>query len=270
MEEMKKRYLNYLANKINVAGGKAAETLESIVANLQYLAELLPNTEDKKRYIPLAIKRILLWLVTDGDYTLTYSAKDFKPGAYVIATATITYNNNSTTVDYMYTSEEVMEFGISEARRNKLMVNLALGSALTRAITQSGIGLDIIGDIEDDIKPTKPENQAMDATVTDKTVKLNEEKDALEDILNKATDSGVPVDVVIPDKDLYKGIVVTASSYKGKTLGECPPKIAGWVRALVETDKVSVSPEEFASLKEYVDSDEAATKQYTECMSKAK
>lgn len=278
MNELKSRYLNYLASKINI-NGKARnnsssqihceETLESIIEHLEYLGERM-NSEDNKLYIPLPIKRILLWLLTDGNYSLNVSIKEFKPNEYVVATAIVTVNGNTTSVDYMSILDAVAAFGITDAERNKQMVNSAMGSAVTRAITQSGIGLDIIGDIEDDVQTSSPENQTMEAT--DQTVKLDKEADKLSEILSgdilpaTADDNAAPAPAY--DPDAYKNIVAPFGSYKDKLLKDCPDKIAGWIQALVDTQQITVTDEQYTGLTAFVKSNEAAKKQYDACMAK--
>lgn len=266
MKELKERYLNYLASKINVNGKsdniKCEEKLESIIEHLEYLAERMSN-EERKLYIPLQFKRILLWLLTEGNYSLDVSVKEYKPNEYVIATAVITVNGNKTSVDYMSIPDTVAAFGISDAERNKQMVNSAMGSAVTRAITQSGIGLDIIGDIEDDIQTSSGENQTMEAI--DETVKLDAESEKLEEILSDSSDTKTSDSY---DPEAYKTIVIPFSSYKDKLLGDCPPKIVGYIKALVDTNQFTVPTEQYKGLANFVDSNEAAKKQYNACMAK--
>ena len=262
MNKMKERYLNYLATKINANGGsnvKCEETIDSIIENLVYLAERM-STEEKKLYIPLQFKRILLWLLTDGNYSLDVSVKEYKPTEYVIVTAIITVNGNKTSVDYMSIPDAVAAFGISDADRNKQMVNSAMVSAVTRAVTQCGIGLDIIGDIEDDIQTPSGENQTMEAT--DETVKLDAESEKIKEILSDSTETKSDS----YDSDAYKTIVVPYGSYKDKLLGDCPPKIVGYIKALVDTNQFTVPNEQYESLVDFVASNEPAKKQYDACM----
>lgn len=149
MECIKKVYEQLLMKKINTNGGNAQKA-EQIWENLEFLTTEITNYDEVKKYLPLQVKKMLIYIL-DPKYR-----KEF----------TVTKSENSVTCECkIYWSEDESPAGIGLCKkylsqifpnqgmpteeRDSIIESSCRSLALSQAITDAGIGLQFSGEAFD-------------------------------------------------------------------------------------------------------------------------
>lgn len=235
-------YKKLLANKINAkAKIKIEAKIEDILENLSYLAEknTSPDSEnDESSYwIPLPIKRILLYIVFEGKAVIQTTLLNYKENEYAEAETKIVLGEEllSYHCKRICYSEVYPFAGYEPDRRNTLMVEMCKGSCETRAIYKAGIAMEFVGDIMDIIPDSDPNKKAPDNIripdniVANLSTILEAEKDAEEPISDSDTE---PKDFIIP-----------FGKSAGKTLSEVSNDYKAYMMAFINEGVEKVSDE---------------------------
>ncbi len=145
-----------LASQINANGGKASENIESIIDNIQYLAEKGESFGEETRFIRLDVRRALASLCDEGKIV------------FKIEPSSIKWADDSSSVSlggYLYlvsedgTERTISSFAcggaaredvysqdmLSHPQRQSLMFSLASSRAESNAYYNAGIGIEFKG-----------------------------------------------------------------------------------------------------------------------------
>lgn len=277
MNILKEHYVKILANIINSVGKlNISNTVEDILENLKYLTKKSDFSSDdtmQQSWLPVEYKRMLLFILFDGEALLHSTIKEYVPGKFVVASATIT--DKAGTLTYAY-CEKRMAFedieplmGYSDNKRNMLMQCYALGGAESKALTYAGIGLEFCGDIKEfAVMPSSTDNP------TNEEVKFEPEiAEKMNAIMESNVPATEPTNKSTQDSDmnfydetaLEESIVVPAGTFAGKKLSELekPHKIAGWLLANIDGGfYTNFDDALYQNLKKYVENSPTAKKAY--------
>ena len=272
MNILKEHYVKILANIINSVGNvKIDNKVEDILENLTYLTKKSDfSSEDsmQQSWLPVEYKRMLLFILFDGEALLHSSIKEFVPGSYVVASATIADRTGTTYAicEKRIAFEDVEPLmGYTDNKRNMLMQCYALGGAESKALTYAGIGMEFCGDIKEFATMTTTTNTASQEVKFEPDIA--EKMNAIMD--NTANTVSVPEDV--SEDNFYNEIALEESieipfgTFAGKKLSEIdkPHKIAGWLLANIDGGNYTTYPDTlYQNLKKYVENNVTAKKAY--------
>lgn len=204
-----------------------AET-EQILSNLYRLTEC-NDTDIKKRWLPIHLKRMVLYILFDGNAIINTELSQFEPGQFATGTSTITVGEQliakaSKTISFA----DVEPFsGYADAKRNVSMIEIAKGSAETNALTKAGIGMDFIGDMRERcyIEESDSENSENNNFNPDIMTKAS---DLLNEHQKEATSNSAEA---TKEPDILKAI---DGPQKGVPLSELKPKYLAWLLAKID------------------------------------
>lgn len=268
MEILTKNYINFLIHEINIRSEQSLEpTVENIVENLFILTKK-GNTEDSKLWLPIEIKRVLLYILYDGEALIDTAITEFVPQKYCIATTTITVKDTTISkATRRIAFDDVEPFaGLTDSKRNVIMQDLACGSSETYALTKAGIGMEFTGDLRD--YSCKELSAGNDQQQNNSPVEFHPElADKMNQILDETPKSSGD------NNNSSENMIIPFGPQKGKTLKELPPetstKYIGWMLACIDTKKQTVNPEFRNMLVNIVESDPACKKIYNLYMNQA-
>lgn len=274
MNILKEHYVKILANIINSIGNvKIENKVEDILENLTYLTKKSDFSSDdsmQQSWLPVEYKRMLLFILFDGEALLHSSIKEFIPGSFVVASATIT--DRTGTITYAACEKRIAFedveplMGYTNNKRNMLMQCYALGGAESKVLTYAGIGMEFCGDIKEFATMTTTPNAASQEPVKFEP-EIAEKMNAIMD--NTANPVSVPVDV--PEDNFYneaaleESIEIPFGTFAGKKLSEIdkPHKIAGWLLANIDGGNYTTCTDTlYQNLKKYVENNATAKKAY--------
>lgn len=149
---LKKHYENLLMDKIRENGGNITSP-DEIWDNLKYLAKRVPHYDEEVCYLPLPIKKMLAYIYDPNrviDYTLTMNQEGMLTcEAYVRWSSTpegtvAGRGQVSRYIDQIFPSNS-----LSEHERKSVWNQSVISLAISRALTDAGIGMEFYGDCFD-------------------------------------------------------------------------------------------------------------------------
>lgn len=176
MDFLKNHYISVIANQISKNKKEdISNTIEDILENLSYLADKNKNLENEEecQWISLPIKRMLLYIIYDGQALIQTKIINYKENEFAEAETVITLQDHIIayqTKRICY--EDVYPFAqYTPAKRNVLMVEMVKGSCETRAIYKAGIAMEFVGDVIDVTPSTNtPSNPNPPVNIPDDVV----------------------------------------------------------------------------------------------------
>lgn len=146
---IKESYEKILLQKINEKGG-CASCADEIWDNLTFLAEEVQKFDEVKLYLPLQIKKMLAF-VADPDYSVDFTVQE--TDEYCAVEAKVFWSGSTTAAGTgfvkRYLSQIFPADSMSPDERKAQIEATVRGLALSRAITDAGIGLHLYGDCFD-------------------------------------------------------------------------------------------------------------------------
>ncbi len=256
-ETLKNVYIKSLAKKIRDNGVKCEDTLESILENINALKEKGINYDTEYTYLPLSIKKILLFILfPNRKYSFINKVTE---DGFFISECKLWLDGNSKDLDnndilpdgYGFHKEHPNTVNnssfLAEIDRVKGMEAMCRSLALSKAIVDAGIGLNLFEEdaaettptttnrtVEpaappipmDDAKPTakrrgrprksdkKAENDSFTATLT---AAKNEETSKMDE--NKATETNPTKCTTVAENPVY---TETADAPEDEDNENCP------------------------------------------------
>lgn len=253
METLTNYYKKQLAAFINAEikkdnGEPIRVDTDAIMDNL-YRLTMCSENDIKKRWLPLHLKRMVLYILFDGAALIDTQLTQYEPEKFATATTTIVVDGKviacaSKTIAF----DDVDPFaGYSDAKRNVSMVEIAKGSSETHALTKAGIGMDFIGDmLERCYVDASMEQQDDD----NETVSFNPDIAAnAAALLQEQNDTqGSGEDPAKKPNILY----AIDGPQQGTPLSECPPKYLACLLAKIKVGKLEADEEYQKALSELV------------------
>lgn len=149
MKNLKKVYELMLMQKIRENGGSCEEP-DQIWENLEYLTTEVQNFDEVKRYLPLQVKKILLFLMDPKHH------KEFtviRENGCISCECKIYWEGETTPAGIgfvkRYLSQIFPTQGMTSEERDSVIESSCRSLALSQAITDAGIGLQFNGEAFD-------------------------------------------------------------------------------------------------------------------------
>lgn len=155
---IRKSYENELMSLIRENGGEC-NNAEEIWDNLPFLAKQMSKYDEISLYLPLQIKKMLAYII-DPDYRIEYTVEKTENSCTVEAFFYWSDKENAAGRGFVkrYLTQIFPNNSLSAEERESVFEATVRGQALSRAITDAGIGLQLAGDCFDlspDIQETE-------------------------------------------------------------------------------------------------------------------
>ena len=264
MNSLINHYIKVLADKITKEKGENIEsTIEAILDNLKYLAHQSTSTPEPTYWIPLEIKRILLFILYEGKAVIETTISEMKNNQYAEAISRIIVNDMViASCDYRVIYESIAPFaGYSPDRRNALMREQVKGSAETRALYRAGIAMEFTGDIVE--MSTDDKNQSIPEETKNSEGGFNEE--VANNLMNVRSESSTLPSFpysLDEEKITQEDDVVLFGKSSGKKLSEVSLDYKAYMLAYIEAGLEIVPKEYEEKLREEVLADEKVQDKY--------
>lgn len=261
-----KHYIHCIVEKISeVKGEKIDESLESILQNLKYLAQRSTSTPEPYYWIPIEIKRMLLFIIYEGKAVIETTITDIREGKYAEAVSRIIVDDIViSSCEKRISYEDIDPFaGHSPDKRNILMREQAKGSAETRALYRAGIAMEFTGDIIEKLPETT--NQKIPEGVSDENTQnppIEQPYDEtvaerLKDILQETFSSPVSQEnIPIEEQEVLFG------NSKGQKLSDMSLDYLSYMLAFIEAGLETVPKEYQSYLQEKIWTNEEIAPRY--------
>lgn len=165
---IRKSYENELMTLIRENGGECNDAAE-IWENLPFLAKQMPRYDEISLYLPLQIKKMLAYIV-DPDYRIEYAVEKTETACTV--EAFFYWSDKETAAGRGFVKRYLNQIfpnnSLSAEERESIFEATVRGQALSRAITDAGIGLQLAGDCFD-LSPDIQESEEAAAKDEKKT-----------------------------------------------------------------------------------------------------
>lgn len=148
-ELLRKSYEKIIMQKIREKGGHV-ENPEEIWDNLTYLAQEVQKFGETRLFLPLQVKKMLAYIV-DPDNYVEYQVNSDENSCTVEARLYWTGSSYPSGVGFVkrYVNQIFPNNSMSPEERLSIMESTVRGLALSRAITDAGIGMHLYGDCFD-------------------------------------------------------------------------------------------------------------------------